>query len=92
MPSPSTGHIPKLAKPEQRQGGLPFKSVDTPVAKRPFDATAREPPRSTVQEVRQWIFHGDTLQGKDQRAHAGDCSTMEGSETVLADVRMTFEY
>lgn len=30
--------------------------------------------------------------GKDQRAHASDCSTMEGSETVLADVRMTLEH
>jgi len=26
----------------------PERSVDTPVAKRPFDATANEPPRSTV--------------------------------------------
>lgn len=26
---------------------IPLKSVDTPVAKRPLDATAREPPRST---------------------------------------------
>lgn len=30
------------------RGHLPLRSVDTPVAKRPFDATAREPPRSTV--------------------------------------------
>lgn len=25
----------------------PFRSVETPVAKRPFDAIAKEPPRST---------------------------------------------
>lgn len=29
-------------------GKVPFRSVDTPVAKRPRDATAREPPRSTM--------------------------------------------
>jgi hypothetical protein len=27
---------------------LPFKSVDTPVAKSPREATASEPPRSTI--------------------------------------------
>ena len=27
--------------------GLPFKSVETPVANKPLDATASEPPRST---------------------------------------------
>ena len=28
---------------------LPFRSVDTPVANKPREATAREPPRSTMQ-------------------------------------------
>lgn len=30
---------------------IPLKSVDTPVAYRPFEATAREPPRSTARPV-----------------------------------------
>jgi len=29
-------------------GGSPFRSVDTPVAKRPLEATAKEPPMSAV--------------------------------------------
>lgn len=30
---------------------LPFRSVETPVAKRPRDATAREPPRSVIEAM-----------------------------------------
>lgn len=36
---------------------LPFKSVDTPVAYNPRDATAKEPPRSTLavrDDLRYW--------------------------------------
>jgi len=29
-------------------GNSPFRSVETPVAYKPLDATAREPPRSTT--------------------------------------------
>ena len=29
--------------------GVPFRSVETPVAKSPLEATAREPPRSTTE-------------------------------------------
>lgn len=29
---------------------LPLRSVDTPLANRPLDATAREPPRSTIRQ------------------------------------------
>lgn len=34
-----------ILPPEERY--VTFRSVDTPVAKRPRDATARDPPRST---------------------------------------------
>ena len=32
---------------------MTFRSVETPVAKRPRDATAREPPRSTAKSQRE---------------------------------------
>jgi hypothetical protein len=61
---------------------LPFKSVETPVAKRPRDATASEPPRSTMQaSVPPWrmlrrfchgggisISPGSTYDGSKSRA------------------------
>jgi len=47
------------------KNAIPLKSVDTPVAYRPFDATAREPPRSTWEResvvAMQWgmmVIHG----------------------------------
>jgi hypothetical protein len=43
----------------------PFKSVDTPVAKSPFEATASEPPRSTRHKNGEHIESADkTIRGK----------------------------
>lgn len=41
---------------------IPLRSVDTPVEKRPLDATANEPPRSTWPQVsRHGFAHGTGL-------------------------------
>lgn len=42
-----------LANVNDFEALMPFRSVDTPVAKSPLDATARDPPRSTVSL--QWL-------------------------------------
>lgn len=55
-----------VSGPHQRQsqnGYRPLRSVETPVADRPLDATAREPPRSTshrcrVSNTRFGVTHG----------------------------------
>jgi hypothetical protein len=49
--------VVSLSDPLSSWGALsPFKSVVTPVAKRPVDATAKEPPRSTMAaSVPPWI-------------------------------------
>jgi hypothetical protein len=49
----------------KEEKGSPFKSVDTPVAKSPFEATASEPPRSTRHDNREHIESADeTIGGK----------------------------
>lgn len=46
----------RLAKRMQTPKCIPFRSVDTPVANRPVEATAREPARSTrLAKVPPWI-------------------------------------
>lgn len=68
---------------------LPLRSVDTPVAKRPFDATAREPPRSTG-----WMFSCFDLDqgeyGGDWHTHASDRAAMEDPETILVGFQLMF--
>jgi hypothetical protein len=42
------GHSVRQGRIREKEGFIPFRSVDTPVEKRPREATAREPPRSTM--------------------------------------------
>ena len=62
----------------EARNSLPFKSVDTPVAKRPLEATASEPPRSTVSVSED--EEGQMIPG---HTHARNCSTMDNIETIL---------
>jgi hypothetical protein len=62
----------------EAQNSLPFKSVDTPVANKPLEATASEPPRSTVM-----ISDGKEIQLSSDFTHARNCSAMDNIETIL---------
>jgi hypothetical protein len=60
-----------------------FKSVETPVAKRPLDATAREPPRSTIIHVQ--VSTEDEIKRKSWTTHRSDRAAMKYAETVLGN-------
>jgi len=65
---------------DMQRNYLPLRSVDTPVAKRPFEATAREPPRSTVQaSAGFWTCR----LGKTVSTHACYCTAVEYAKSVL---------
>ena len=40
---------------------IPLRSVETPVAKRPFEATARDPPRSTIKKHDSELVVGERV-------------------------------
>ena len=58
----------------------PFKSVDTPVANKPLESTARDPPRSTVA-----VSHGEEEEFQIF-THACNCSPMDDIKTILNPV------
>ena len=58
--------------------------MDTPVAKRPRDATAREPPRSTGWGREILVFEWGVWEGR--LTHAGYCAAVEDVKAVLDEV------
>lgn len=64
---------------------LPLRSVETPVANNPRDATAREPPRSTRKKCKQNILGLIHLK-KARHTHTRNCSSMEDIEAILTVV------
>ena len=82
----ATTHLNQTHHPQPRltrgDKDTPFKSVDTPVANRPLDATAKEPPRSTAKTIlNKWR----ALSNKrwKLRTHASNRSAMNDAEPVL---------
>ena len=63
---------------------LPFRSVDTPVANKPRDATANEPPRST----RACFSRVSRIECHTERSptHACNGASMEDIQAVLNDI------
>ena len=59
--------------------------METPVEKRPLDATAREPPRSTGmrERVSVWVERGDKSGGV---THASYSAAVEDTEAVLGRI------
>ena len=68
-----------ILPPEERY--VTFRSVDTPVAKSPREATAREPPRSTGWDCEILVFEWGFWEGR--LTHASYCAAMEDIEAVL---------
>ena len=65
-------------------------SVETPVAKRPLDATAREPPRSTEREL---MSFGSAYE-RQRQTHTSNGSSVERLQAVgvlLLDLQLELD-
>lgn len=66
----------------------PLRSVETPVANRPREATAREPPRSTESNIRH---EHRRLEIHNSHTHTSDSTAVKDIEAVL-DVNISHGY
>lgn len=60
---------------------IPSRSVDTPVANSPREATASDPPKSTIKARRQLC----QVVLSPRHTHAGNGTSMKDVQTILID-------